>query len=227
MPGPIDQEVAPVIGPVLHASRMVGESEYRICGARDEERGHYHVSVRKTLGESPIAVEVPVPVQAAGESGSGEFGDVMVQLVLAQPFGQLAGIRHALNESRGPGCDHRGAVDAGHPSHHAAHRGCRVPVEIGVGDARFLEVQDVEEVVAEQFVPRLCGRDLTAPGEGHREADHSGHAFGDGERGMPGDHGAPVVSDECRLSGPHVIENSEEVIRERLDVVVIDVRGHA
>ncbi|CPY91193.1 Uncharacterised protein [Mycobacteroides abscessus] len=44
---------------------------------------------------------------------------------------------------------------------------------------------------------------------------------------MPGDHGAPVVSDECRLSCPHVIENSEEVIRERLDVVVIDVRGHA
>ena len=47
------------------------------------------------------------------------------------------------------------------------------------------------------------------------------------QRGVPHDHGAPVVADEHRLLDADVVEQADKVAGQRMDVVVLDGIGSA
>ena len=110
---------------------------------------------------------------------------------------------------------------------HAPHRLRRVAAEVGVGDTRLLEVDDVEEVVGEQLAHLLHRRERTTRKEGDAHPDDAGDAVGVQEAHLPHDERTPVVADEHRLLGTGVVEHAEQVVGEVDDVVLADVVGSA
>ena len=71
------------------------------------------------------------------------------------------------------------------------------------------------------------GRDLGRGIGGHAEARGRPNPFGVQQRGVPHDHGAPVVADEHRLLRADVVQQADEVAGQRVDVVVLDGVGPA
>ena len=96
--GAVDEHGAAVIGDERVHRRRRAHHEDRVVGAADEQRRHLDLGAGEGLGEVPVAVEVAVPVEAAGEPGAGELGAVVVQLVLGQPVRQAVGLGDALDE---------------------------------------------------------------------------------------------------------------------------------
>src|ERR1700743_2170220 len=54
----------------------------------------------------PVGVEVAIPVEPAGEPGTGELGHVVIDLVGGDPVRQVVGLRKPLDEAGRPRCDH-------------------------------------------------------------------------------------------------------------------------
>ena len=98
-------------------------------------------------------------------------------------------------------------------------------LRFGVGHAGFLEVEDVEEVLAERVAPDLDRRTERTRHRGHAQPDHAADTVGVQEREVPGDHRAPVVADDHGAFGADVVEQSGEVAAQRDDVVVLDRLG--
>ncbi len=99
--------------------------------------------------------------------------------------------------------------------------------ELGVGDARFLEVDHVEELVGEDLPHELP----PAGGMGPRGSSGTLIAItpcirsGWSRAIWPSDHRAPVVAAEDRLLDAEVVEQAEQVAGEVVDVVVLDRLG--
>ena len=110
----------------------------------------------------------------------------------------------------------------GQPGEHPRHRLGRVGAEVGVGHAGLLEVEDVEEALAERRAHERHRRHRPAGEERHAHRHHPGHPVGVEQRHLADDHRAPVVADEDRLLGADVVEQAEQVVGEVVDVVVLD-----
>jgi len=91
--GAVDQHLAVTAG--HHLGRAVGahETQYRVGGSADEHGRHVDGGGRWVGHDLPVAVQIAIPVQPAGEPGAGELGDVMVDLVRADPGGQAVVLR--------------------------------------------------------------------------------------------------------------------------------------
>lgn len=77
MTGPVDQHLAIRAGDHLRSAVGAGERQDGIGCARNEQRGHGDRLAGEVGRGLPVAVEVAVPVQAAGETGAGELADVV------------------------------------------------------------------------------------------------------------------------------------------------------
>ena len=106
---------------LVHRRRRA-HREDRVVGAADEQRRHLHRGAVEVGGELPVAVEVAVPVEAAGEPGAGELGDVVVELGLGQPRRQAVRFGDALDEPP-PVVGHRRRVGRRRPGRCGSRRG--------------------------------------------------------------------------------------------------------
>ena len=103
----------------------------------------------------------------------------------------------------------------------------RVGSQFGIGDPGLLEIEHVEEVVAEQHAKRLRRRDLGAWHRRNAQTDHGRDPIGMQLRRAPHHRGAPVVTDEHRPLGADVVEQADHVGGQLGDVVVGDGLGPA
>ena len=135
-------------------------------------------------GQLPVAVEVAVPVDAAGEAGAGELGDVVVELGLASASRAGRRARAAVDEAPSVVGEHRpGRSAAGSvrvaPAQHAAHRGGGSAPSSASATPGLLEVEDVEEGVAEHLAHRAAVGGSGARGRnGTLMPDHAGDPLG-------------------------------------------------
>jgi hypothetical protein len=102
------------------------------------------------------------------------------------------------------------------------HGGGRVAVQLGIGGTVLLEVQDVEEVVAEDLAERLRRRHLRPRDGWHAQACDAGEPVRVQQRGAPRHHAAEVVADEHGPFGADVVEQTDDVGGQLDDVVGVD-----
>ena len=174
----------------------------------------------------PVAVDVAVPVQAAGEAGAGEVFDVEVDVGPGQPprqrrQGCLAarslggGARHHAEGRRA------GWSIAGQPHQDTLDGGADVMRQFGVGHAGGLEMQLVEHRVLGLRHHR-GGPCLAARAVGHAKADDRAEPVGAQQRGVPGDRGAPVMAGDDRRLGPQRVEHAHHVAHQMEQGVLVD-----
>jgi len=72
--GALDQHLAAQVlaegGQHLHGRPLaleLGPRHHGVARTADEERGHLHLEIREGCEQLPVAIEVPVPVQATGD----------------------------------------------------------------------------------------------------------------------------------------------------------------
>ncbi len=109
----------------------------------------------------------------------------------------------------------------------ASERAAKVEVELALRDARFLEVEDVQEAVTEagaHRVGRLHRRRRTRRNASpvHAERGDGVEAVGPEQRRVPGHRRAPVVPDDRSALDPERVEQPHEVT----DQVELRVLGH-
>ena len=97
---------------------------------------------------------------------------------------------------------------------------------LGVGHAGLLEPQHVE-VLAEPLPPTFGGAGPGARNRRHAQPHDRTDAVRVQQRGVPHHHRAPVVADEHGLLGADVVEQTDEVAGQGVDVVVLDGVGAA
>src|SRR5262245_23369966 len=162
-----DDDVAPMVLQRGVARPGRRHEQDRVQGAAHEQRRHLHRGPGQLRGGLPVAAEVAVPVEAAGEAGAADLLDVVVELGGRQPGRQGVGLGHPLDEPPPVVGEHAGIGgrfgSPGRAGQHAAHGAGGVGAQLGVGDARLLEVEDVEEVVADS-APHRLDRSGAAPG---------------------------------------------------------------
>ena len=98
------------------ARSVLVKDKHGIGRPADEQTRHRDLRAVEFGGGLPVAVEIAIPVQAAGETGAGELGDVVVELVLAYPVRQPVGFGQPLDETFRTGGHHpqrRGLVIGG------------------------------------------------------------------------------------------------------------------
>ena len=101
-------------------------------------------------------------------------------------------------------------------------RGRRIGGQLGVGRSGFLEVEDVEELVAEQPPEGLRGRDLRAGHRGQAQPGHGAESLRMQQRCGPGHHRAEVVAHQHGLLGADSVEQPDDVGGQFGDVVGLD-----
>ena len=142
----------------------------------------------------------------------------MVELLLGEPVGQALELGHAVDET-GVTLGHRGrgierAVLGHARAQQATHRVARVAAQLRVGDPRLLEVEDVEEAVAEDLAHQLTGGIGARGMNGTLMPTTPATRSGCEQRQLPHDHRAPVVADEHRLLLAERVEQPDQVAGE-------------
>ena len=135
--------------------------------ADDVQRGRRDDRAVPRREQLPVAVLVAVPVQPAGEAGPRELGHVDVEVLRrsATPAARRSRAarrgsrrRRAARRRAAARCRRPGRAVARRADEQAAHRLAHVGFELGLGDARLLEV-DLVEAVAERLAPGGHRRD--------------------------------------------------------------------
>jgi hypothetical protein len=147
-----DNDVLAQVGE--HGGQPVGAHERRdqVVRAGQEQRGAVDGAPGQMLGERPVAVEVPVIVQAAGKTGSLKRPDEHSELLLGQP-------RPRLDRLRRP---------PGYVNVAGQERAADIGVEHRVGDAGLLEPDHIE-VLAQPAAQHPDGRDRRARPDRHAQ----------------------------------------------------------
>ena len=189
VPGALDQDLAAQIraegrqhgdGGALRL--QLGTHHDGVAQTADEERGHRDLAIREGGEQLPVAIEVPVPVEAAAEAGALELARVDVEVGFREPVGQLLRVEHAVHELRRlrqvefPRLARR--ERAGRGVEHPPHQRARVRIELRLGDAGLLEVEDVEEPIAGHRAQHVGGLDRQAREERNAHADDGAEAIG-------------------------------------------------
>ena len=107
----------------------------------------------------------------------------------------------------------------------------KVDVELGLGDARLLEVEDVEEAVAEpgaHGVGRLHRRGWARrdPAPVHAERGDRVETVGPEQRGVPRHRRAPIVADDRGALDAERVEQPDQVADQVELGVLPDLGGH-
>jgi hypothetical protein len=185
----------------------------RWTGSREPVRKSAGCSRRRSAevgGELPVAIDVAVVVEAAGEAGALEGLDVDAEVLLGQPR-RSRRLIFALRPLRRPLLSGR-------------QRPADVARERRVGRAGLLEPDDVE-VVTERFAQQPRRRSGRARQEGHAHVHHGGDPIGSRERELPHHDCAPVVPDEGSLLFAQVIEQANHVLAHGRNVIGLDGCG--
>ena len=111
---------------------------------------------------------------------------------------------------------------AAQAAHHPAHGSGGVAVEFGVGDAGLLEIEDVEEVLAERVAERLRRRHLRAGQRRDAQRGDGRDPVGVQQWRVPHHDGTPVVADPDGALGADVVEQADDVGGQLVDVVGLD-----
>ena len=102
----------------------------------------------------------------------------------------------------------------------------RVGLELRLGDADRLEVEDIEELAFEDLLEDVERRGRRI-GERHAHVEDGRDPLGMQPPHLPDHHGAPVVPDEGRLLVAEVVEQAAQIGREVVRAVPIDLGGAA
>jgi hypothetical protein len=227
VPGAVDQHLAVAAGHQFGRPVGTHEAQHRVGGATDEHGRHVDGGGRRLGQQLPVAVHIAVPVQPAGEAGAGELVDVVIDLLRRDPGRQAVGFRQALDEACGARFDHaqrgRRILGPRQPTQHPHDGPARVGAQLSVGRPGLLEIEHVEEVVAEDRAERCRRRHLRARHRRNAHADDGLDPFRVQLRRTPHHRGAPVVADEYRFLGADVVEQADQVAGQDRDVVVGDV----
>ena len=173
--------------------------DHRVARAGDEQRGLPDDRAVPGRGQGPVAVDVAIPVEPAAKSGALIFGGEHVDVGLGQPGRQRDRI------DRGP---EKALLAVDIEAHlvlarrvaraeieDAADRGARVALELGLGDARLLEIDPVVVGLAGRF-QRFERHREAAPAVRHAQARDRRKDVRPHQRRMPGDRRAPVMADD-------------------------------
>src|SRR6516162_3306198 len=215
-----------------------GRRQHRVLLRHDHQRRYAHgvVEVGRAL---PVAREIAIPVDAAGEAGLLEGVDEHLLFLRREDRRARIepGIIGRYHLRKGEVEFGRGA-DAGRrrlrrPGVRALERFAHEGVE-GLFDAavenpvrlagRVLELDDIH-LLAKALAEQLDRIDRRAIGMRRVDADHACDTRGTAERHPPDDKAAPVVADENRLVDPEMIEQADEVKGQMLEVVGLDRLG--
>jgi hypothetical protein len=208
----VRHEQLQVVDDVLHA----GKGDYDVLVARAVQRRRLHDRALPRPGQGPVAVDVAVPVEAAGEAGAAELPDVEGDVVLGQPVGQLRRHVGLAQEAASRGDDRVGPAVQHHPQ-----RRVDVGLELLLRDTRLLEV-DLVEAVAGLRPDRLQRGSRAARGVRHRQPDHAADQVGPHQGGLPGDGCAPVVTDDHGRALAQRVDQADDVTDEVVNRVVVD-----
>src|SRR5579863_2245367 len=234
MPAATDQIFLQIRHDLFHA---VGGRrwQYGVVLRHDHQRGHAYGMIQSGSA-LPVTGEVAIPVDSAGEAGLGKGVDEHLLFLRRQDrrarivFGVVAG-DHLWKCQVQPGrcADARGGrlrrsgIGARHRLAHEGIEGLlHAAVENLIGFARrILKLHDVHvlaKALAQQF-DRIRRRAVEVR---RIDSDHAGHTIGMSHRHLPDDKSAPVVSDEYRLVDLQIIEQTDEIAGQVLEVVGCD-----
>ena len=166
----------------------------------------------------PVVVHAAVPIQAAREPGPGELPDVEGEVVGALPCQRTRRITESVVEAATVGdgkagrfprerwrCITRCAED--HPLQPAG----RIGADLRLGHAGFLEVLDVERVVAAHHPEQVGGSEPVGRGIGDAQQGDRPEHLGAQQRRRAGDRRPPVVTHDHgpvptqSLDHPHAV----------------------
>ena len=194
----------------------------------------------EAFGAPPVGADIAIPVDAAGEAGSGEGVDEHFHLVFAQNafaavtggivgrdhVGQCEiGLRRRADAGRrlfiaGKGVETGGALRR--LAHEEIEGAADVIGEDAIGPVRgILELDDIH-AVAEPLAIDRDRIDRRAVRMRRVDADDAGDALGMPQRHLPNDEAAPVVADEDRLVDLQMIEQGDQIAGEMFDTVALD-----
>lgn len=151
---------------VGHALEGVGfKHAHRVAVADQEQRGLQHLLAGKELGVLPIAFEVAIPVQRPAKAVFGESLYIHIQVLLAAPAWQFTWGGNAFKQ----GCAGRFVLQEYILILHEQPQGAfDVGVQLLLGHALFLEVQNVVEAIRVQLAHDLDHWPPCPSGERHR-----------------------------------------------------------
>ena len=169
-------------------------------------------------------MEVPVPVQSAGETAFHEGLGVGVEVALCEPWGKPFGDISVEESGAVFASIDLGKVDvAGSEPEYSSHSVDRVSVEFFFGVAGFLEVKDVVEAISGVCFEHIDEAHFywwhVGDGHGGDSVEEVGSELGE----RPGDHSSPVVANDGGWSSTIMADESGDVCGEVKDVVVGDV----
>jgi hypothetical protein len=224
--GAVEHHLAVGTGGNLAGPVDLGEIQDRVVRAADEQSRNTDCLGGRRPHDLPVAVEVAVPVQRTGEAGTGELPHVVLEVVVGQPVRQPVGFGEPVDEILGSRCGHPHGgrlVPAGpHPAQHPAHGAVRVCGHLGIGHTRLLEIQNVEEVIAENPPEGLGRRSQRAGYRRHAQTGHRGDPVRMQQRRTPGHHRTPVVPDDRTPPRTGPIQQGHQISGQRGDVVSLD-----
>ncbi len=216
------------LGQLVDQFGRAREGGHEVPVAVHVQRGRGHHRALPGSGQLPVAVQVAVPVERAGEARREALGEP-VEVLLGEPRGQHLGVRRVrepaalrvdeglLGAARARGVT-RGGVQQ------LAQGGAGVRGELGLCDAGFLEVVPVEAPA--EPLPHGPQRWLPAPeGRRHAQPRHPAHHVRPQQRGVPGHRRAPVVPDDERPLLAQRADQPDHVPHQVQDAVVGHVLG--
>ena len=169
-------------------------------------------------------MEVPVPVQPAGETAFHERLGIGVEVPLGKPWGKPFGNISVEETSAVFASIDLGEVNVSGPEPEDSSHGVdRISVEFFFSFARFLEVEDVVKAISGVCFEHVDEAHFywwhVGDGHGGDPVEKVGSELGE----RPGDHGSPVVADNSCWSSPVMADESGDISGEVKNVVIGDV----
>ncbi len=218
----LDEEVGDDVAHTFHSRRVAGG----VAGTRHEDGGlgdHGACEVGRAV---PVAGGVAVPVEAASEAGTREGPGVDSKVGFGEPGWKGGGDGQRVEEARAPG-DGAEAFFAWAIAADGPHEGkeglAGVRGELGIDDARPLEVVDVVDVVRTGGGAHEVERGArSAGGVGNAQRTDRRDTVGVAKGGVPGDGSTPVVADDDGVGLAKGIEEADDIPGEGIEIVVFD-----
>lgn len=107
--------------------------------------------------------------------------------------------------------------------HEQAQGTLDIGVQLLLGDARFLEIQDVVEAVGVQLAHDFNHRPPCAPGKRHRQRDQARDPFRFEQRQVPGHDRAPVMADHDHLRMAKMVHGLLDIATQRQQIIIGDL----
>ena len=211
-----------------HRCLGLGTKRHNVGIAGNEKRGLLDLAALERTQKRPVAIAVAIPVQAPAEPAPGEFSGEIVNIFGGEPRGQVvARVLHEFEHERRSGwCIRSFKRRAAGPrptrtNQHLAHRDGNIVLQLMLGNAGCLEIELIEEPIAEDLGRTRHRRRGTAFRGRHRQRGDGREHIRPHHRRRPGDRRPPVVPDDDRRLLPQSSDESNDVtnlVQERIAV---------